>query len=355
MNTGALIALDMSIMLQLAATVVACLLDPYIAKEHRRLMVIADGLLLCLIIQNNIVFFLEREDSASFLLTAVRIVGAALSAAALILFIRIAVTESGDRSSRKLLLFYGCLVLVCAAADLFFPDLGNPIPFFTVAIVSIALLYYIRLHMQFVREHEKAMLVQQRIQIMMSQIQPHFLYNTLSTIQALCMIDPGKAAEVTEKFGTYLRQNLNTLDKADLIPLDKELEHTRIYADIEMIRFPSISVTYDIADRNFELPALTIQPMVENAIRHGVRGRKKGQVTVSTRLGSDRHVITIQDNGKGFDTNNLEQSTGKGHIGIRNVRERIRELCNGTVEVDSRLDEGTVITISIPFTTGGKN
>ena len=215
-------------------------------------------------------------------------------------------------------------------------------------MVSASLFYDIWLHTQFVREHELALMAEQRIQIMMTQIQPHFLYNTLSTIQALCLSDPEKAAIVTEKFGTYLRRNLNSLNISDLIPLSQELEHTRTYAEIEMIRFPRISVIYEIEDEDFSLPALSIQPIVENAIRHGVRIRSDGLVTVSTKFCPEGHLITITDNGKGFDPRSVNDDD-RPHIGISNVRERIEKMCGGSLTIRSFPDAGTTVTILIPF------
>ena len=156
------------------------------------------------------------------------------------------------------------------------------IDFLTITIVSGCLFYYIWLHLLFVQEHEEDLKAQQRIKIMVSQIQPHFLYNTLTTIQALCDTDPKTAKSVTEKFAVYLRQNLDSLESAELIPFSKELEHTKIYSDIEMIRFDNISVEFDTPFTDFYVPPLTVQPLVENAIRHGVRIREHGKVSVIT-------------------------------------------------------------------------
>ena len=216
-----------------------------------------------------------------------------------------------------------------------------------LALVGNCVFYYIWLHLEFVREHEEDLKAQQRMQIMMSQIQPHFLYNTLSTIQAMCQTDPAGAQKTVEKFSIYLRQNLESLEKTGLIPLEKELEHARIYAEIEKERFENIDVVYDIQDSRFSLPALTIQPLVENAIRHGVRIREHGLVTVSTRKADGFHEIQIQDNGQGFDPSRINNSEGK-HIGLRNVRERIEKLCGGTLQIESRTEEGTTVTIRIP-------
>ena len=217
----------------------------------------------------------------------------------------------------------------------------------TIVVVSSCLFYYYWLHMQSAYAHEQALASEQRIQIMMTQIQPHFLFNTLSTIQALCRIDPEKASETTEKFGTYLRMNLDSLSQAGLIPFQKELEHTRIYADIEMMRFPYIHISYDIQEDDFEVPALSIQPMVENAIRHGVRGRYNGLVKVTTRREENEVVVTVTDNGKGFDPGDTKAADGT-HIGIRNVRGRVEMLCSGTLSIESKPGVGSTVTIRLP-------
>ncbi len=240
------------------------------------------------------------------------------------------------------------LVFAGAVMDTFIVHTQNGITFLSVAMVSSALFYYIWLHLKFVHDHEKALEAESRIRMMMSQIQPHFLYNTLSSIQALCRIDPEKAFDVTEKLGTYLRNNIDSLDQPVLIPFAKELEHTRVYSEIEMIRFPNVRVAYDVPDVSFSLPALTIQPLVENAIRHGVRIREEGVVTVSSRTTDRFHEIVISDNGKGFDTALLKTADGT-HIGVRNVRERIEKMCGGTLTVESVIDKGTTVTICIPF------
>ena len=221
------------------------------------------------------------------------------------------------------------------------------VSFLTVGIVTGDLFFYIWLHLQFVREHEKDLQAEQRIRIMMSQIQPHFLFNTLTAIRSLCRTDPEKAEHVTTLFSNYLRQNLDSLEAQELIPLEKELEHVKIYADIEMTRFPNTRVEYDIQDNGFSVPALTVQPLVENAIRHGVRIREDGLVEVATRRTAEGHEILIRDNGAGFDVQKAAAGSGT-HIGLRNVRERIEKMCHGSLKVSSRPGEGTEIVITLP-------
>ena len=248
----------------------------------------------------------------------------------------------------------GCLILMLdafllglAAAWDWIQGSNGTVSCLTIAVVSSCLFYYLWLHMQSAYAHEQALASEQRIQIMMTQIQPHFLFNTLSTIQALCRIDPEKASETTEKFGTYLRMNIDSLGRAGLIPFQKELEHTRIYADIEMMRFPYIHISYDIQEDDFEVPALSIQPMVENAIRHGVRGRYNGLVKVTTRREEKEVVVKVTDNGKGFDPENSKATDGT-HIGIRNVRGRVEMLCGGTLSIESKPGVGSTVTIRLP-------
>lgn len=221
------------------------------------------------------------------------------------------------------------------------------VSYLTIAVVCCSLFYYIWLHLEFVKEHERALMAEQRIKIMMSQIQPHFMSNTLTTIQSLCLTDPQKAAVITGKFGAYLRENIASLDKEMLIPVSKELEHTRVYSEIETLRFPEITVEYHIDFEDFFVPALTIQPLVENAIRHGVRELEQGLVEISTEKSDGSYIIVIRDNGVGFDADKLLPSDTE-HIGIENVSERIKVMCGGTLKIDSRIGEGTTVTITIP-------
>ncbi len=273
-----------------------------------------------------------------------------VSAIILLYILYLAFTAQAKRDRFQLIIPTINIVLVVAGAlmDTFIAHTQSGITFLTIAMVSSTLFYYIWLHLKFVHEHEKALEAESRIRIMMSQIQPHFLYNTLSSIQALCRIDPEKAFDVTEKFGTYLRSNINSLDQPSLIPFSKELEHTRVYSEIEMLRFPNVRVEYDVTDADFSVPALTVQPLVENAIRHGVRIRKEGVVTVSSKRTERLHEIVISDNGKGFDVALLKTADGT-HIGVRNVKERVEKMCGGTLTLESIPDRGTTVTIRIPI------
>ena len=247
-------------------------------------------------------------------------------------------------------IFNSAIIAASVVLDYLTPK-SHPVSCLNTAIVISCALYYIWIHLQFVREHERSLQAEQRIQIMMTQIQPHFLFNTIATFKALCRKDPEQAAEVADKFGVYLRQNLDSLGQTGNIPFQKELEHTKLYTEIEMVRFENIRVEYDIADDGFSLPPLTLQPMVENAIRHGVRSRPDGLVRVTARRKENCHEIVIADNGTGFDPKTLEAEES-GHIGIRNVRERIERMCSGVLILESTVGEGTTVTIRIPAAKG---
>lgn len=230
----------------------------------------------------------------------------------------------------------------------------QPLSFLTIAIVITCIFFFIWLHLQFVREHEQGLRAEQRIRIMKTQIQPHFLFNTLNTIRALYAVDPGLAESTLEKFSKYLRQNLDSLEQRDLIPFSREMEYTRLYADIEMLRFQNIRMEYRIEDADFDIPPLTIQPLVENAIRHGVRIREEGIVTVSSRREENFHVIEILDNGAGFDTD-AKKEPEETHIGIANVKSRVESLCGGTLDVKSEIGKGTRVILRFPAgPAGGK-
>lgn len=193
----------------------------------------------------------------------------------------------------------------------------------------------------------RAQLQENRIAIMISQIKPHFIYNTLGTIQQLCKEDPEQAVRLVQNFSIYLRGNFSELDNTVPIRFAKELEHVRCYTEIELIRFPDMTVRYDIQTEEFLLPALTVQPLVENAIKHGLMGLEEGgTVTISAYEAQADYCICVSDDGVGFDVSGLTDT--KKHIGIRNVRERLQAMCGGSLTIESQPGTGTRVLIRIP-------
>ena len=183
--------------------------------------------------------------------------------------------------------------------------------------------------------------------LMLSQIKPHFIYNTLTTIQSMIKLNPEQAYNTTGIFASYLRSNISAIDSFEPVPLSKELENVRSYADIEQIRFgDKLQVVYDIRSFAFSLPPLTVQPLVENAIKHGIRKRSgKGTVTVSSFEDEGFFYVTVADNGVGFTPENIDNSMS---IGLKNIEYRLRTISNGRLEIDSKPGEGTSVCIIIP-------
>lgn len=204
-------------------------------------------------------------------------------------------------------------------------------------------------------ESEKKLALQEveltnaRVNIMLSQIGPHFLYNTLNSISALCDEDPKLAQTVTDNFAQYLRGNLQSINSDALISFTKELEHTKVYTDIEQIRFgESLHIVYDTEEINFFLPSLTLQPLVENAIKHGVRKKSEpGTVTVRTAKNGDCYTITVSDDGVGFDLQSVKKD-GQNHFGLDLIEKRLKQFCDGKLDIESTIGVGTKITVTIP-------
>ncbi|MBC8570295.1 sensor histidine kinase [Zongyangia hominis] len=197
-----------------------------------------------------------------------------------------------------------------------------------------------------VKQQEKE-LAESRIDIMLSQIQPHFLYNALTTIRQLCDVDPKQAKEAVRDFSLFLRGNMDSLKSKAPIPFEQELSHVENYLSLERQRFQGrLQIVYDITARDFSLPPLTLQPIVENAVRHGALSREEGgTVTVHTGETDTAYVITVQDDGLGIRAT-LED--GRSHVGIENVRGRLSALCGGTLTLDSVAGVGTTAVITIP-------
>jgi len=199
-------------------------------------------------------------------------------------------------------------------------------------------------------------LAENKISIMLSQIKPHFLYNTLTIIRVLCRNDPEMAEQTIMEFSDYLRGNFDSLTNNNLIPIEQELKHVQTYLAIEKKRFADkLNIIYDIKAAGFLLPALTIQPIAENAVRHGITNTKYGgTVTISTEESENGVLIKVKDDGTGFDIeqikNNKKNSLEKERtqVGIENVRSRLNSMCGGTLEIKSNPGSGTTVIINIP-------
>lgn len=192
-----------------------------------------------------------------------------------------------------------------------------------------------------------------KVTIMLSQIRPHFIYNTLTTIKHLCKNNPQQAAETIDEFAVYLRGNLDSLMAKKLISFRQELEHTKNYLAIEKKRFGDrIQVSYEIEEEHFLVPSLILQPLVENAVKHGIMPKEEGgTIQIKTRKEGSDYYITVADDGVGFDMEN-QKKDGRSHIGIENTGNRLQSMCDGELYVTSHPGKGTTAVIRI--SAGGR-
>ena len=201
---------------------------------------------------------------------------------------------------------------------------------------------------------QETLLQDMRTRIALSQIQPDFLYNTLGTIKELCDKDVNKAKELIGKLSDYLGESITSIDVEKPVPFEKELEHTKVYLEIERTESNNrFEVSYDLKVTDFELPALTIQPIVENAVQHGIYKMKSGTlglISIKTREGNGYIKVSISDNGAGFDVAEYEGSEkdNEDHIGIANVKNRLKIMKDAEMRIFSKVGEGTTIDIIIP-------
>ena len=194
-------------------------------------------------------------------------------------------------------------------------------------------------------EHQRQ-IADQRAKIMILQMRPHFIYNTLMSIYSLCNLDPQKARQVTMDFTDYLRRNFNAVASESAIPFSMELEHTRAYLAVEQAQYEDmLIVAYDTRFTQFRLPSLTLQPLAENAVKHGMNPYAGPlHVTIRTRHTDHACVITVEDDGPGFDPADHSEQ----HTTLTNIRQRLELMCNGKMEIRPREGGGTVVTVTIP-------
>lgn len=191
---------------------------------------------------------------------------------------------------------------------------------------------------------------QLKIDLMLGQIQPHFLFNVLYVIQEICHIDAELASKAITEFSKYLRHNMDSITVSSPIPFEEELEHVKHYVSLQQLRFgDALDVRYELGCRNFQMPTLTLQPLVENAIRYGVRKRETGEgmVLVRTTEFPDRFEVDVIDDGPGFVPDSLPDD-GRSHMGLKNVQERLQRICGGRLNVESAPGKGTRATMILP-------
>ena len=197
---------------------------------------------------------------------------------------------------------------------------------------------------QYARQQRE--IANQRAGIMVLQMRPHFIYNTMMGIYYLCDQDPQKAKQVTLDFTTYLRKNFAAIANEDTIPFRDELEHTRAYLAVEQAQFEdSLFVSFDTPHTMFRVPPLTLQPIVENAVKHGMKSSSDPiHISVVTRQTESSSEIIVEDDGPGFDP----VDDNEPHIALDNIRQRLELMCRGELVITAREGGGTSVKVTIP-------
>lgn len=205
------------------------------------------------------------------------------------------------------------------------------------------------------REWFRTALAEAKLHALQSQLRPHFLFNTLNSIVALTGSDPVRARRMIEQLAELLRVSLRT-EPGQLVTLEREISILEQYLDIERMRFRDrleVSIAVEPSVETADVPGFLLQPLVENGIKHGMRGsRRRGLIRIEARKEKDRLLIRIADNGPGWlGESSLPKSVG---IGLRNTRRRLEILYPGRHSLDlANLPQGGFeVRIAIPLTFG---
>ena len=229
--------------------------------------------------------------------------------------------------------------------------LQNIFPGFAIAYLGIIISIEILFTLLTIEKNVKIAKIEEQnkeaqIKLMVSQIRPHFIYNTLSSISTLIPVDPQKAQEALDGFTEYLRTNFSTLTDNRLVSFEDELKHIKTYVSLEKMRFNDrLNVIYDIGVSNFEVPPLSIQPLVENAIKHGILQKiEGGTIILKTYEDSSAYIVEVKDDGVGFDINKVD-FTHNEHIGLNNIKHRLNTMTKGELTIDSEINKGTLVVV----------
>lgn len=205
----------------------------------------------------------------------------------------------------------------------------------------------------------EAELAKGKVQLLAEQISPHYIYNSLQSIRSLCDSDPAKARDAIDSFSEYLRANLESLTAEELIPFSRELELAQAYLELEKLTdCGNFEVKYELETEDFMLPPLVLQPVVENAVKHGAYKAASGatEITIATRKSGGYILIEVTDRTEGREAAarleapetaiNLNRGKRKS-VGLENVRTRLAVQIGGTLEMEST-GSGTKVTIMFP-------
>jgi len=222
----------------------------------------------------------------------------------------------------------------------------------TVMTVAIALKVLNNVRIEMKLEQQERLLLQSRLEALQSQINPHFLFNTLNSVSSLVRRDPDSAREMIVKLSSILRRLLRKGDS--FVPLREEVEFLDDYLDFEVVRFgrEKLKVFKELDPNSLDhlVPSMILQPLVENAIKHGLSDKVEGgSIFVRSRAVGGRIVIEVEDDGVGMPVSGVSSSSGTG-IGMVNVSERLQVVYGDAAQitVESQPGHGTLIRLELP-------
>ena len=257
----------------------------------------------------------------------------------------------------------GCLLLLATLleyAQYFFnftKDFkeGTFIRFCVLGLLLVEFFFYFIYTQKKLKEEQKILEENKNLQIQLfnSQIRPHFILNTLGAIRALIQPDPELAQEALYDFLKYIRSNIEPRDYFRMAPFTEELEYINTYLKLEKLRFgEKLQIEYQIGVRDFRMLLLTIQPFVENAVKHGILPLKHpGKVVIATKRQKQGVLVEIRDNGVGFSVEKWKKEGADSSLGIKNAMSRLKVEMKAKVSISSSQEEGksgTVVKIWIP-------
>lgn len=251
----------------------------------------------------------------------------------------------------RIILFVIFIMLFCSyiteAINLF--TLSPPNIAACVAMIIILIMHSIECAMVSARQREE--LDQAKRQMYLKQIQPHFVLNSLTSIKQACDDnDPQTAGRLVEKFADFLKGSLSSISNTECISITKEMQTVRNFMDIIDDRFDGdVKAVYDLQEVDFVVPPFSVQMLVENAVKHGIRKKTdgKGTVWIKTRHEGADYVVEVLDDGVGFDPEAISPDD-ESQIGLKNVETRLRLMCSGKLEIESMSGKSTRVIMRIP-------
>ncbi len=241
-------------------------------------------------------------------------------------------------------LIYFVVPFICMLVQMFF--FGLLLIVFGTSLAGLFMFVFILIDQVERSFRQQQKIANQHANVMVLQMRPHFICNTMMGIYYLCDQDPQKAKQVTLDFTTYLRKKFTAIASEDTVPFTAELEHTRAYLAVEQAQFEdSLFVSFDTPHTMFRVPPLTLQPIVENAVKHGLTASSDPiHISVVTRQTDSASEILVEDDGPGF----APADDNEPHIALNNIRQRLEWMCKGKLTISPREGGGTSVRVRIP-------